>query len=305
MQTGTVTLKTQHTNLFLTHLEDVASADLFLITFCKKFEVLYGRDQFKFNMHLHMHLKQCLTDFGPSHSFWCFSFEQFNGLLGSYSTNKKSIEVQVMRKFCTAQDTYSLVPYIDSDLQNVLRVSKKCNKSISTVMSNDHATISLLNISHAPLSSRINFEISGIVNLLPPLKEEVLTFEECTQLKKIYTQIYPMASVSHISHFFIHCKQMELGGNILGSVKCGSASSVIMAYWSNRGDDLSNIDYASRMSVGVVEHYIKHKISMKFSNEAEPCTCYHVFARVSWKQRHPSQELYGTSATACLDSFEA
>ena len=91
----------------------------------------------------------------------------------------------------------------------------------------------------------------------------MLTFDECTQLKKIYTQLYPTATISHISHFYIHCKQVALGGDVIGSVKCGSASSVIMAYWPSQGDDLSNIDYTSRMSVGVVQHYIQHTVSMK------------------------------------------
>lgn len=137
--------------------EDAASADLFLVTFCKKIEEIYGGDQFTFNMHLHLHLKQCLTDFGPSHSFWCFAFERFNGLLGSYSTNKRAIEVQVMRKFCTAQDTYSLVTFIDSDLQKILPVSKKANTSLSNFVADDSATISLLNMCHASLSSISSF----------------------------------------------------------------------------------------------------------------------------------------------------
>ena len=140
--------------------EDVTAADLFLITFCKKSEEIYGGDQFTVNMHLHLHLKQYLIDFGPSHSFWCFSFERFNGLLGSYSTNKKAIEVQVMRKFCTAQDTYSLLPQIDSGLQNILPASKTANTSLSVFVANDSATISLLNMCrksrHISVSSKIS-----------------------------------------------------------------------------------------------------------------------------------------------------
>ena len=61
---------------------EVTSADMLLLTFCKITEELYGRDKFISNMHLHM---QCLSDFGPSHSFWCFASERLNGLLESYS----------------------------------------------------------------------------------------------------------------------------------------------------------------------------------------------------------------------------
>ena len=42
-------------------------------------------------------------DYGPSHAFWCFSFERYNGLLGSFHTNQKAIEPQIMRKFINAQ----------------------------------------------------------------------------------------------------------------------------------------------------------------------------------------------------------
>ena len=41
------------------------------------------------NMHLHGHLKECLLDDGPFHSFWCVSFERFNGVLSSFHTNNR------------------------------------------------------------------------------------------------------------------------------------------------------------------------------------------------------------------------
>ena len=50
-------------------------------------------------MHLHYHLKDCILDFGPVYSFWLFSFERLNGVLGSYRTNCKDISLQLMRRF--------------------------------------------------------------------------------------------------------------------------------------------------------------------------------------------------------------
>ena len=40
------------------------------------------------NMHLFLHLKDSITDYGQVHSFWCLAFERFSGVLGSYHTNK-------------------------------------------------------------------------------------------------------------------------------------------------------------------------------------------------------------------------
>ena len=78
---------------------DIELGDRHLMEFCRTFEELYGKDLVTPNMHLHGHLKQCLLDYGPLHSFWCFSFERFNGILGSFHTNNRSIEIQLMRKF--------------------------------------------------------------------------------------------------------------------------------------------------------------------------------------------------------------
>lgn len=87
---------------------DVDSADLYLLQFCRKCETLYGQDACTANFHLHLHLKQSFLDFGPSHAFWCFAFERFNGILGSYHTNNRAIELQLMRRFCREQSSRQL-----------------------------------------------------------------------------------------------------------------------------------------------------------------------------------------------------
>ena len=82
----------------------------YLIHFCKHFEELYSAGACTPNMHLHLHLKDCLKDYGPAHSFWCYSFERYNGILGHYHTNNHSIEVQLMRKFLCEAQIQSLEP---------------------------------------------------------------------------------------------------------------------------------------------------------------------------------------------------
>ena len=51
------------------------------------------------NMHMHGHLADSVLDFGPTASFWLFSFERYNGILGDQPTNNRSIEVQLMNIF--------------------------------------------------------------------------------------------------------------------------------------------------------------------------------------------------------------
>lgn len=77
--------------------ENILLADQYLQFFCKKYEV-NGKEACTPNMHLHLHLKECLNDYGPLYSFWCYAFERYNGMLGKFPTNNKNIEPQLMRK---------------------------------------------------------------------------------------------------------------------------------------------------------------------------------------------------------------
>ena len=73
--------------------------DGLILQFCKSVETLYVKNAITPNMHMHNHLKEVILDHGPVTSFWCFSFERFSGILGSITTNKRSVELQIMRKF--------------------------------------------------------------------------------------------------------------------------------------------------------------------------------------------------------------
>ena len=58
---------------------DICTAHGYLLLFCRKVETICGKSVCTANMHLHLHLAECLRDYGPVHSIWCFSFERFNG----------------------------------------------------------------------------------------------------------------------------------------------------------------------------------------------------------------------------------
>ena len=80
--------------------EDIKVADLLLIQFCKRVRKFFGSKFVTPNMHMHLHLPDCLQDFGPlHHAFWLYSFERYNGLLSKQPTNNRSIEVQLIKCF--------------------------------------------------------------------------------------------------------------------------------------------------------------------------------------------------------------
>ena len=63
------------------HVRDVDKADEMFLSFCSGFERHYGRQACTSNLHMHSHLNECILDVGPLFSFWCFSFECYNGIL--------------------------------------------------------------------------------------------------------------------------------------------------------------------------------------------------------------------------------
>ena len=91
----------------------ITQAHDLLKIFCQKFEEVYGWEACVPNMHMSLHLKKCLEDYGPTFGFWCFSFERFNGTLGKFQTNNHSITVQLMRKFLGKNNSN-----IDDDIKN-------------------------------------------------------------------------------------------------------------------------------------------------------------------------------------------
>lgn len=86
----------------------IKKADLLLLHFCRKVELLYGKHEVTPNMHLHCHLVECVRDYGPIFGFWLFSFERYNGMLGKFPNNQKHIEFQLMQRFETEMQLYSL-----------------------------------------------------------------------------------------------------------------------------------------------------------------------------------------------------
>ena len=53
-----------------------------LLTVAQLVEDRYGPEMITLNIHLSLHLVEYCRDYGPIYSFWCYSFERMNGILG-------------------------------------------------------------------------------------------------------------------------------------------------------------------------------------------------------------------------------
>jgi len=74
-------------------LKQSQKIDTLLLSFCERFQMLYGASSCNPNLHLHCPLEQCLKDYGPASSFWAFPYKRLNGMLGSIPTNHQDIEM--------------------------------------------------------------------------------------------------------------------------------------------------------------------------------------------------------------------
>ena len=89
-------------------MDDISLADALLMRFCRRVQHLYGESAVTPNMHLHVHLKEELLNYGPVYEFWLFSFERFNGILGNQPTNNRLPEPQLMQRFVDDNSAYAL-----------------------------------------------------------------------------------------------------------------------------------------------------------------------------------------------------
>ena len=125
------------------------------------------------NLHLHLHLKECIYDFEPSHSVWCFPFERFNEILGSYPTNNKAVEVQFMKKFLMTQSIQYLSNELNEhNLPDYLLPSQTQHDflTVTDEIMNDALILRILNLPICPVESLCQFMESNfnIVKCLPP-----------------------------------------------------------------------------------------------------------------------------------------
>ena len=56
-------------------------ADCKVLHFLKEYQKINGELSTTRNMHLHIHLRECVENYGSIYGFWLFSFERYNDIL--------------------------------------------------------------------------------------------------------------------------------------------------------------------------------------------------------------------------------
>jgi hypothetical protein len=260
--------------------DDIIKAHFLLLKFGKVCQNLYGNHFCTPNMHLHCHLKDILKDFGPIHSFWCFSFERYNGILGSFTTNNRSIELQLMRKLTTRRflDNMTLDKNLQPYFDDVVTIAGNDSKTIySTFALNE--LLSFFNSDvMAPLKS-INWSNISAVNLPLCYKEKSLDNDDLAVLLKVYNTMFSPGKYiisEQLSRTIRKYGTIEIFNQQFGSKLAyrSKRSTGVLAGWPGLDGEID--ETCNGMSFGMIEFYFSH--SLNFSGEFIKC----YFACVTW-----------------------
>ncbi|XP_065892408.1 uncharacterized protein [Dysidea avara] len=273
-------------------------ANAYLTEFCKQVELLYGKYSCTPNLHLSLHLEDCLLDYGPVHAFWCFVFERCNGLLGRYHTNNERIESQIMRKFLREQQILSAdAPSEAKDVLNILH-SASCGSLLESCYDPYSPIIlKLQTLARCELNGVNDFSLSpsdNYIQLLTPRFQGVLTTSQKERLSNMYRFLYPNINFDHFSSFYEYSSRCIVAKEIFCITNAKERSSVVMADWPT--ECLSN---RSQNQVGRIQKIIRHSIKVFQSGSIKEIQ--RVFCFVEWYMKHSRENFYGTSATTCTN----
>lgn len=193
---------------------ELADADKLLMEFYSQVVTLYGNDACNMNLHLHGHLHECVKDYGPVYSFWLFSFERMNGILGSYYTNSRNISIQLMRRYLESK---LCLPYHwpaeFKDIFLPLLENHKYQKG---------------SLQPTSFESSIQ-EQSLMVSELPPIQERAFNPTELTTIKNLVQIMHPNESYDVL---ILHkrCKALSFNEHVIGAEGSQqSNSSLVLA----------------------------------------------------------------------------
>ena len=261
---------------------DLLKADLLFVKFGERFELLFGKNAVTANMHLHCHLKECVTDCGPVHAFWCFSFERFNGILGAMQVNGRSVEVQLMPKLLAGRFVWDVkFPSEFQDNFMPFFSQEKSGLSESLIVSN--ATTLFKSATCSNLGG-LQWSDLTLVSLPNSFKHFVLDDDDLRVLQECYKTLYSGAELS--SRVVRKYPSIILGSEKFGSKMhcCNLRSARIMASWTAHD---GTIDISAPTRPGIVNFYMLHSVKLNGKYHQ------HAFAVVWWFKADSEKEHFG------------
>ncbi len=260
--------------------------------FCRTFERLYGSANCYPNQHFHLHLLECVLDFGPIYGFWLFSFERLNGILGSYQTNQKSIEVQLCRRFLREQHISAMqTPSMYAD-----QLSAKAFGLDITGTLPDEATHAIpdydhfVTVSSGALKTGYDLYDPSSVIMNGTQESSSLESDDIPLLLTSLECLVGKSEVKRLTQSFIKCSAVNYMGEQYGcrdSHLYGRCCRILADWCGTDGQ----IDTAGH---GVRPGEIDHFLQFHFEDRTKGWVPI-VMAKISWLQKHGDHDYFRSS----------
>ena len=282
---------------------DAEKADRLMVSFCKKFEQLYGSERVTPNMHLGCHLLEVIVDYGPVYSFWLFAFERYNGILGAKHTNRRNIEPQILRKLLREQAVYAFVlPECEGDTCTLHCYVEKqhCRmRERGSLHDIGHGQITGDLLKVIAMSHRehpIMTDWSTGVQMYQINSQKVFTFSEENfhNLQSMYRILYAHVGAEiEVSPSAREVTHVQFCGEILGTASSRSCrSSLIRAFWPDENGSICvRHEVFDTAWPGQIKFFILHHVVI--GDQAR----LHLLANVQWyaKCQTEVKEAYGSA----------
>ena len=263
---------------------DLLIADQKLLDFCRKVESLYGNTVVTPNMHLHLHIRECVENYGSVYGFWLFGFERYNGLLGSFHTNNREVEVQLMRRFLTMSALDDLQYSMPLDFQDFFH--PLCSEARQTNLTEGVVeTTKSLSWSKAMSGSLVpNCSVWTDLSMIKlPSRYRLSCFDsdEVVQLRRTYSKLYPSLDLrsAYLNSTYKKYSSLCVGEERLSS---GMESRLykharVMASWVGDEGEIT----LGNSRPGRVKFYFEHAFDIDNKQYR------HCFACVQWFKEYP------------------
>ena len=276
--------------------QEIKKADALLVNFCTGMEKLYGKQFLTCNMHLHCHLHSVLLDYGPVFGFWLFSFERYNGQIGSTLTNSRSMEIQFMRDFLKE---HYLMPSA-GNLPTIYHEEfmpifdrwgeKRTTASTESKVQQYYLLSQLANFANVLWYDNTNIRVPA------SYQTDLLTSVDIAKLLIVYHALYPEERNIDIGDLHFTIKKFStifVGAERFGSkAESRTLRSVkVLASWHSAEGLISA---TSPLSPGIIDYFMCHKLTVN-GTERE-----HYFACVRWFKKHPWNQCLGSFNTLCV-----
>lgn len=262
---------------------DISIADALLLTFCRHFERLNGGKAVTPNMHLQCHLTECVKDYGPMSSFWLFSFERYNGILGDRPTNNRAIEPQLLKRFIEENLNLQLLATAD--------ISSDADQMFSPVVK-EHA-FGFYSLKHLDTQmSEVESLTSSKLDFVPASKYTIGIFQEYQLhvLMEVYKVLY-RSLIEHLqsSDFTLPCTYHKMDSITIRGQRIESGQYVqARPFFAEPTNAVRTVFTNPDLCVGRVTHFAVHSFPLDDSSSIT-----HAFAVVDWVEQHSSKLAIG------------